>query len=115
MFSADGSRIRAAQGHSIGVDLGLEPARPPAELYHGTAERNLASIREHGLRPGSRDYVHLSRERDTAHAVGSRHGRPVVLIIEAERMVEAGHVFHVSNNGVWLTRAVPPAFIRAPQ
>jgi len=29
-------------------------------------------------------------------------------------MHRAGHVFRVSANGVWLTGAVPPEFIRFP-
>src|SRR3712207_4805317 len=32
-------RIRARQGHSVAVDLGLRPADPPAVLFHGTPRR----------------------------------------------------------------------------
>lgn len=114
-FSADGRRIRASQGHSIAaVELGLMPAEPPALLYHGTADRFLASIKTGGLLPGSRNHVHLSRDPDTGTVVGKRHGRPVVLTVEATAMHRLGHVFFVSDNGVWLTAAVPPAFIRFP-
>lgn len=42
-FSEDGLRIRANQGHSVQVDLGLAPQVPPARLYHGTASRFLQS------------------------------------------------------------------------
>ena len=114
VLSGDGLRIRAAQGHSIGIDLGLPPAVPPVLLFHGTASRSLASIREQGLRPGGRDYVHLSADADAAAHVGSRHGRPVVLVVEARRMAEAGHTFHVAQNGVWLVRDVPVRFLRLP-
>ncbi len=55
--------------------------------------------------------MHLSRDIDTAVKVGSRHGRPHVLRVDAAAMTAAGHVFHVSENGVWLTAAVPVAFI----
>jgi putative RNA 2'-phosphotransferase len=107
-FSADGRRIRASQGHSVEVELGLEPREPPETLYHGTAEHNLESIRREGLRPGRRTHVHLSADPDTAVAVGRRHGRPVVLRVAAGRMHRAGHAFYRSDNGVWLTGAVPP-------
>ncbi|HKV41039.1 MAG TPA: RNA 2'-phosphotransferase, partial [Blastocatellia bacterium] len=40
-FSEDRTRIRANQGHSTGIDLGLEPLIPPPVLYHGTASRFL--------------------------------------------------------------------------
>jgi len=30
-----------------------------------------------------------------------------ILVVEAGRMHAAGHVFHCTQNGVWLTAAVP--------
>ena len=110
-LSDDGRRIRAAQGHSVPVELGLAPKEPPAVLYHGTASKNVASIRTEGLHAGARQQVHLSGDTDTARRVGLRHGAPVVLTISALRMHEAGHVFTQADNGVWLTDQVPPRFI----
>ena len=111
-ISADGLRIRANQGHSLAaVDIGLPPAAPPAMLYHGTASRFVEAIRAAGLLPGSRNHVHLSSNRETAVAVGARHGKPVVLTVDAAAMQAHGHAFYVSANGVWLTQAVPQAFI----
>ena len=114
-ISADGLRIRANQGHSLAaVDIALPPATPPAMLYHGTAGRFVEAIRAGGLLPGSRNHVYLSSNRETAVAVGARHGRPVVLTVDAVAMQAQGHVFYVSDNGVWLTQAVPVAFIGFP-
>jgi len=110
-LSEDGRRIRASQGHSIPVDLGLPPAEPPERLYHGTAGRFLDSIRREGLRPGQRQHVHLSPDAETAQRVGRRHGAPVVLAVRAGEMHRAGHVFYISDNGVWLTERVPAGFI----
>ncbi|MCI5140900.1 MAG: RNA 2'-phosphotransferase [Candidatus Electrothrix sp. ATG1] len=111
-FSPDGLRIRANQGHSVNVDLELAPVEPPPVLFHGTATRFLPSIGSQGLRSMSRQHVHLSVTRDQAHRVGARHGRPVVLEIDAEGMSDAGHLFFLSANGVWLTEAVSVDFIR---
>ncbi|MCC5479678.1 RNA 2'-phosphotransferase [Streptomyces sp. NPDC059680] len=113
-FAIEGSRIRASQGHSIEVELGLPPATPPPHLYHGTVARNLDAIRAEGLRPMSRHDVHLSADRETATRVGARRGRPVVLTVDAGAMHRDGHVFRVSANGVWLTEAVPPRYLRFP-
>lgn len=110
-ISADGQRIRARQGHSIDVDLGLVPVTPPARLYHGTATRFVASIRREGLVKRSRQHVHLSADADTATNVGSRHGTPEILVVHAAKMAAAGHAFYRSENGVWLTDAVPVTFI----
>lgn len=110
-ISEDGTRIRASQGHSTAVDLGYAPSSPPDILFHGTAARNLESIRAQGLLKGNRHHVHLSLDSTTATQVGSRHGSPVVLIIRAGDMSAAGHEFFLSANGVWLTEHVPNAFI----
>ncbi len=39
MIDEAGTRIRANQGHSVDVNLGIEPCKPPEQLYHGTVQR----------------------------------------------------------------------------
>ncbi|MEU9940172.1 RNA 2'-phosphotransferase [Streptomyces lavendulae] len=111
-FAVDGTRIRASQGHTVAVDLGLPEAEPPAFLYHGTVAAALDAIRAEGLRPMARHHVHLSPDRETATRVGARRDRPVVLTVDAGAMHAAGHVFRISANGVWLAEVVPPEFLR---
>ena len=110
-FSDDGTKIRASQGHSISVDVELQAADPPDVLYHGTATRFLGSIFREGLRPGSRLYVHLSRDYETAVKVGVRHGIPAVLKVDAKGMKSGGAVFYLSDNGVWLVDKVPAKYL----
>lgn len=114
-FSADGTRIRASQGHSIEVDLAYEPMPPPEVLYHGTATRFLDSIREQGLLKKERHHVHLSAETRITMEVGARHGKPALLTIRAAAMSTAGHTFYRSTNGVWLVEHVPVQFIDFPR
>jgi putative RNA 2'-phosphotransferase len=109
--SPDGLRIRAAQGHSASVELGLLPQEPPEVLYHGTATRFVESILAEGLKPQDRRHVHLSLDEATAHRVGKRHGKPVILRVEALRMHTKGFTFYLADNGVWLTDRVPPEFL----
>lgn len=113
-FNDDLTMIRANQGHSIEVDLALEPALPPEKLYHGTVEKFLDGIRENGLQKMSRQHVHLSRDISTAQKVGSRRGKPVILTILANEMKEEGFTFFLSENGVWLCDHVPSKFILFP-
>ncbi|WP_082814514.1 RNA 2'-phosphotransferase [Collimonas fungivorans] len=113
-LSRDGLRIRANQGHSVNVSLGLEPIVPPDTLYHGTASRFLPSIELSGLHSAQRLKVHLSSDASVAEHVGARHGKPIVLIIDAQAMSADGHLFYLSQNGVWLTDAVPVNYIRGP-
>jgi putative RNA 2'-phosphotransferase len=111
-LSEDGQKIRANQGHSIAVNLNLKPVQPPDRLYHGTAERFLHSIRQKGLVKGKRHHVHLSGDPDVARKVGSRHGKPVILVVLAKEMHKEGYVFFRSANGVWLTDHVPVRYLK---
>jgi putative RNA 2'-phosphotransferase len=110
-LSDDGLRIRARQGHSVPIELGYESASPPEVLYHGTAAHNLDSIFEQGLIKGRRHHVHLSTNRQTMIQVAMRHGKPVLLTVQAGQMHADGHAFFVTGNNVWLTDHVPPKYI----
>ncbi len=106
-----GTRIRANQGHSVAVDLGLITSVPPDQLFHGTPRRNLDAIMREGLLPGQRHAVHLSPAVATAHRVGARRGAHVVLVIDSKAMHTDGHLFNVSANGVWLVPTVPAHYL----
>jgi putative RNA 2'-phosphotransferase len=110
-ISPDGSRIRAAQGHSVTVALGLQASEPPPALYYGTATRFVESIKRDGLKPQQRQQVHLSHDEATAHRVGQRHGKPIIFVVDASRMHAQGFSFYRADNGVWLTDRVPPEFL----
>lgn len=110
--SDDGRSIRANQGHSVGgVDLQLRQKTPPSRLFHGTTAVSVESIERRGLQPMKRNHVHLSPDRATAIAVGSRRGAPVVFEVDAHRMHLEGVTFFLSVNGVWLVDAVAPRYL----
>ncbi len=111
-ISADGLRIRASQGHSLPVDLGLPAEVPPEILFHGTVQRFLRAIERDGLVRGARTHVHLSEDVETARLVAARRSGPKALLaVRARAMHDAGYVFLRSANGVWLTEDVPPSFL----
>lgn len=109
-FNEDMSLIRANQGHSIPVDVELREQEPPEFLYHGTAERFLENIQAEGLKPMSRLYVHLSKDKETAIKVGKRHGKPVILQVHSGELFRDGNKFYLSENGIWLIQSVPTRY-----
>ncbi len=111
-ISADGLKIRAMQGHSTEqVQLNHTEHLPPIYLFHGTATRFIDSIKQQGLIAGSRHYVHLSADENTAISVGQRHGKPIVLKVKALSMYQQGYKLYLADNGVWLTKTVPVEFL----
>lgn len=110
-FDETGTRIRANQGHSVAVDLQLEPVTPPPVLYHGTSHKVADAIAATGIERMSRHHVHLSGDIATATRVGARHGQPVVFAVDAAAMDQDGHIFYRSANGVWLVDEVPPTYL----
>lgn len=110
-YNNDHTKIRAVQGHSFPVDLGLEAQQPPLLLFHGTSTKYLDSIMKRGIISKSRQYVHLSKDVDTAHTVGLRHGAgTVILVVSANQMWGDGYKFFLSDNGVWLVDEVPTKY-----
>jgi putative RNA 2'-phosphotransferase len=112
-FNHNKTKIRATQGHSLHVDLNLQPEKQvPEQLFHGTKTHFLSSILKQGLQSKSRQYVHLSSDLATAVAVANRRvGSSVILVVDTKNMVAAGNCFYKSENNVWLTAEVPPEFI----
>lgn len=112
IFNEDYSQIRANQGHSVTVDLGYTAQIPPKILYHGTGEKSVASILANGITKQNRHHVHLSSSIETAHSVGTRHGKPAIFEVMAETMHAQNFEFYLSDNGVWLTEFVPAEYLK---
>lgn len=113
-FKEDFKFIRANQGHSVkNLNMGYVPVKAPDELYHGTSEENYSKIKESGhILPMSRQYVHLSHDKDTAAKVGTRHGKLVIIVIDAKQMQCDGLDIYKSENGVYLTKEVNVKYIK---
>ena len=111
-FNEDRTKIRANQGHSVYVDVEMEEKTPPEFLWHGTSANNAASIEASGLNPGTRLYVHLSEDYETAVRVGHRkRGETIVYRVKSGEMAQNGFVFWRSANGVWQSKYVPAMYL----
>lgn len=105
-------RIRALYGHTTPQKIEKTAAEPPAVLYHGTAHRFLDAILSEGLKPMTRQYVHLSADVDTAADVGSRRDpEPVILTVDARLAAREGLRFYIGNDKVWLADRVPAKYL----
>lgn len=111
-FEVDETRIRAAYGHSVDVDLESGGTPVPDSLYHGTSPENLSSICEDGLQSMSRQQVHLTESATEARTVGRRHATdPVLLRIDAAQMLEDDRDITKRGKSVYTTEHVPPTYI----
>jgi putative RNA 2'-phosphotransferase len=114
-FEIVGNRVRALYGHSVGVDLRLEPVTPPEILYHGTSWRLVREVMEKGLKPMGRLFVHLSGTEEEARQVGRRREpNPAVIRVQARRAYEDGLAFYRPGD-VYLVPEVPPEYLSLPE
>lgn len=104
--------IRANYGHSLPNRIKHTRQTPPALLFHGTALAALAAIEIDGLRPMNRQYVHLCNDPNLAKEIGARHGRPVLLRVNAEQAHQAQLNFYCANERFWLADHVPPGYLQ---
>ncbi len=108
-----GDKIRALYGHSIPGKLLKTPSIPPEYLYHGTSPQFIERIRQFGLLPMKRQYVHLSTNKEIALDVGKRKSdKPIILKIEALKAHQNNIKFYIGNNFVWLADKVPAEYIK---
>ena len=110
-FNENKTKIRANQGHSIKVDLEFKEIHPDKPLYHGTATRFLNSIMKEGVKPQSRQWVHLTDNLEEAVATGKRHGTPVILVINVANMLKDGYKFYISENNRYMIKEIPSKYI----
>lgn len=124
-FSEDFSKIRANQGHSYFVDPSLllnsySPEDRSGFLFHGTSSEFSESIAREGLKSMSRQFCHLTENRElaTKRALTVAKGdRPLIVTISKEKLLESfeknGRNVFVSSNGVILVESVPPELIES--
>lgn len=110
-FSIVDGYIRANYGHSMASRVAYPAERPPAVLYHGTSEKTKESVLKEGLRPMGRQFVHMTTDIALARQVGGRHGKPCVILVEAERAWNDGVAFHHANRGFWLAATIPGKYL----
>ena len=112
-YDKTGTKIRANQGHSLPyVKIDFDEYIPKGTLYHGTAKKYIESILKDGLKPQTRNKVHISKDIETAITVGMRHAKIkdnlIILEIDALKMYKDGFKFEISENGAISTFMLLP-------
>jgi len=110
-FELIDGKVRATYGHSVPVELGLEPVVPPAELYYGTARDLAHNMLRAGLGPRDRQHVYLTESWAEALAVGRRKDPlPAVLVVSSLLAHGDGIRFYRSGK-LYLTDQIPARFL----
>jgi len=110
-FGILGDGIRANYGHSLEMRIEHTQAAPVEVLFHGTTIAAQPNILLEGLRPMQRQYVHLTPDAALARLVGSRHGKPSLLSVDAARAHAEGVAFFKANRNFWLAAYVPAQYL----
>lgn len=111
-FEILGDNIRAIYGHSTEEAIGYRPSKPPNKLYHGTTAEAAKKILVEGLKPMSRQYVHLSSDLQTATKVALRRtNSPIMFDVSADQAFRDGVRFYQGNDKVWLVEFLDPKYI----
>lgn len=114
-YEISGDRVRARYGHSVPISAPGKAIVPPEWLYHGTAPGALEALRQQGLQPQGRQFVHLSVTRQDALSIGQRHSPDAVVVtVQARGAHDTGILFYLATPTVYLVREVPPMFLRVP-
>lgn len=106
------NKIRALYGHSFSNKIEMKEKIPPRFLYHGTTRRFLNKIKDKGLLPIKRQYVHLSSDIETAQTVGKRRdSNPIILKILSLKAYREGQKFYHANDKIWLSKKIDNNYI----
>lgn len=106
--------IRASYGHTIPVNMDDLPTEGvPDKLYYQTTEEELEFIRETGISPSDKSWIHLSLTARQAYVSGMFHiDSPTVVEIDIEGLRESGRPTYRATDEVFLVNEIPPEFIR---
>ncbi len=111
-YEVKGNRIRARYGHTINVNVNLNESFEET-LYHGTSCDVLSSIKEKGILPMRRKWVHLTKSMDEAIENAKRKGKCIViLVVDGNCLRSRGHSTYEAGKNVRVTDYVPPECIR---
>ncbi len=105
--------IRATYGHTIPVELDdLPNDELPDILFYQTTEEELEFIKETGISPSDKTWIHLSKTYRQAYVSGLFHVEsPKIVGIDIKKLVASGINVYRATSDVFVSREIPPEFI----
>lgn len=109
--------LRATYGHTIDVDLSDLPSDGiPEILYYPTSEEEFDILKENGILPSDRRWVHLSSSAEKAYIAGLYHfDSPLLIPIKSDVVLESGEKIYHAGQEVFICKFVPPESMMEPQ
>lgn len=104
--------IRASYGHTIPIEMDDLPTDEiPDVVYYQTTEEELEFIKETGISPSDKSWIHLSRTFRQAYVSGLYHvDEPTILGIDVKKLTESGIPVYRATDDVYLVREIPSEF-----
>jgi putative RNA 2'-phosphotransferase len=107
------NNIRATYGHTVQVDLDLPTNDIPEKLYYPVPPTLIDEALEKGIDPTDRKKVHLSKSIDAAAAAGAGSADdPIIVEIDAAKMISDGSVIMRAGTVVYLADRVPGEYLK---
>jgi putative RNA 2'-phosphotransferase len=109
--------LRATYGHTIDVDLSDLPSDGiPDILYYPTNKEEFEILRENGILPSDRRWIHLSSSKEKAYIAGLYHfDFPLVIPIKSEVILEGGEKIYHAGQEVFICKFVQPESMMEPE
>ncbi len=106
--------IRASYGHTIPVKMDDLPTDGvPGDLYYQTTDEELEFIRETGISPSDKSWIHLSLTARQAYVSGLFHiDSPAVVEIDVMGLIDSGRPVYRATDDVFLVNEIPPEFVK---
>ncbi len=105
--------VRANYGHTIPVEMDDLPTDEiPDSLYYQTTDEELEFIKETGISPSDKTWVHLSKTYRQAYVSGLFHvENPRIVRIKAAELISSNMPVYRGNEDIFLVKEIPGEFI----
>lgn len=109
--------LRATYGHTIDVDLTDLPSDGiPEILYYPTNKEEFEILKENGILPSDRRWIHLSSSKEKAYIAGLYHfDSPLVIPLKSASILDSGENLYHAGQEVYICKYVSSESMTEPE